>query len=121
MTAGSTDVEDAGTRRCRRLRDWQRAGVWDRLHRAVLDRLGWPGKIDWSRAAIDSAAAPAKRGGEGTGRNHVDRGRPGVRHHVVVDRKGTPLAAKATPAMRLAQRASAVVAPVALPSWTERG
>ena len=24
----------------RRLRDWQTAGVWDRLHRALLDRLG---------------------------------------------------------------------------------
>jgi transposase len=24
----------------RRLRDWQRAGVWRRLHRILLDRLG---------------------------------------------------------------------------------
>jgi transposase len=24
----------------RRLRDWQRAGVWDRLHHLLLDRLG---------------------------------------------------------------------------------
>src|ERR671930_297528 len=26
----------------RRLRDWQRAGVWQRLHQALLDRLGIP-------------------------------------------------------------------------------
>src|SRR5262249_31507957 len=26
----------------RRLRDWQRAGVWDRLHRLLLDRNGIP-------------------------------------------------------------------------------
>ena len=46
----------------RRLRDWQRAGVWDALHRTLLDRLGEAGQIDWSRASLDSAASPAKRG-----------------------------------------------------------
>jgi transposase len=46
----------------RRLRDWQEAGVWDRLHQTLLDRLGEAGHIDWSRAALDSASIPAKRG-----------------------------------------------------------
>src|SRR5215212_11615786 len=46
----------------RRLRDWQRVGVWERLRRRLLDRLGSRGRIDWSRAALDSAAIPAKRG-----------------------------------------------------------
>ena len=46
----------------RRLRDWQAAGVWDRLHQAVLDRLGAADRIDWSRASVDSASIPAKRG-----------------------------------------------------------
>jgi transposase len=46
----------------RRLRDWQAAGVWARLHRTLLDRLGAADRIDWSRAALDSAAVPAKRG-----------------------------------------------------------
>lgn len=46
----------------RRLRDWQAAGVWDALHRALLDRLGEAGQIDWSRASLDSASIPAKRG-----------------------------------------------------------
>ena len=46
----------------RRLRDWQAAGVWDRLHRALLDRLGEADQIDWSRACLDSASVPAKRG-----------------------------------------------------------
>jgi transposase len=46
----------------RRLRDWQHAGVWDALHRVLLDRLGEAGRIDWSRACLDSAAIPAKRG-----------------------------------------------------------
>ena len=46
----------------RRLRDWQEAGVWDRLHQTLLDRLGEEDRIDWSRASLDSASIPAKRG-----------------------------------------------------------
>jgi transposase len=46
----------------RRLRDWQRAGVWERLHRTLLDRLGRADRIDWSRANLDSRLVPAKRG-----------------------------------------------------------
>jgi transposase len=46
----------------RRLRDWQEAGVWQRLHRVLLDELGRADRIDWSRAALDSASVPAKRG-----------------------------------------------------------
>jgi transposase len=52
----------------RRLRDWQQAGVWARLHQAVLDRLGEADKIDWRRASVDSAFAPAKRGARKPGR-----------------------------------------------------
>src|SRR5688572_33028637 len=51
----------------RRLRDWQEAGVWDRLHHALLDRLGEAGQIDWSRASLDSASIPAKRGATWSG------------------------------------------------------
>ena len=46
----------------RRLRDWQRAGVWARLHRELLRRLHRADKIDWSRASLDSATVPAKGG-----------------------------------------------------------
>jgi transposase len=46
----------------RRLRDWQQAGVWGRLHRMLLDRLGRADRIDWSRASLDSRLVPAKRG-----------------------------------------------------------
>jgi transposase len=51
----------------RRLRDWQEAGVWDRLHRELLDRLGKADRIDWSRASLDSASIPAKRGASASG------------------------------------------------------
>jgi transposase len=46
----------------RRLRDWQQAGVWDDLHRVLLERLAAADGIDWSRAAIDSASYRAKGG-----------------------------------------------------------
>jgi transposase len=46
----------------RRLRDWQRAGVWQQLHHALLDQLGREGQLDWSRASLDSISVRAKRG-----------------------------------------------------------
>lgn len=52
----------------RRLRDWHAAGVWDRLHQTLLDRLGEADRIDWSRASLDSASVPAKRGANSPGR-----------------------------------------------------
>ena len=81
----------------RRLRDWQEAGVWQRLHRVFLDRLGETGKIDWSRASLDSASVPAKRGAR-VGKNPTDRSKPGSKRHIVADRKGIPLAVVLTAA-----------------------
>lgn len=46
----------------RRFTVWTRAGVWRRLHHAVLDELGSSGLIDWSRAVIDGASVRAKKG-----------------------------------------------------------
>ena len=46
----------------RRLRDWQEAGVWAGLHRVLLEQLADAGQLDWSRASLDSASVPAKRG-----------------------------------------------------------
>lgn len=46
----------------RRLRDWQRAGVWERMHHALLQRLADADKLDWSRASLDSASVAAKGG-----------------------------------------------------------
>ena len=52
----------------RRLRDWQAAGVWTRLHQVLLDRLGRAGRIDWSRASLDASSVPAQKGGARPGR-----------------------------------------------------
>jgi transposase len=47
----------------RRLAEWANAGVFERLHLQVLDRLGERGQLDWSRAAVDTMSVRAKRGG----------------------------------------------------------
>ena len=78
----------------RRLRDWQEAGVWERLHATLLNWLGDAGAIDWSRASIDSISVRAKRGGAETGPNPVDRGKRGSKYHLAVDRNGIPLAVR---------------------------
>src|SRR5215212_5856354 len=46
----------------RRLKEWNEAGVWERLHRRLLDRLGEADRIDWERASLDSASVPAPGG-----------------------------------------------------------
>lgn len=45
-----------------RLHEWQQAGVWSRMHRALLERLQEAGAIEWSRAAVDSASLRAVGG-----------------------------------------------------------
>ena len=52
----------AGVTCWRRRRDWQAAGVWDRLPQTGRDRLGAAGQIDWSRAWVDRARVPATGG-----------------------------------------------------------
>jgi len=47
----------------RRLRDWNAAGVWDKIHRVLLERLHNADKLDWSRAVIDSSSVRAVLGG----------------------------------------------------------
>jgi transposase len=80
----------------RRLQAWQHAGVWDQLHQLLLARLRGADQIDWSRAAVDASFARALGDVEESGPNPTDRGRPGVKHHVLVDAHGIPLAADVT-------------------------
>jgi transposase len=75
----------------RRLRDWQAAGVWDRLHELLLAELREADMIDWSRAAVDSGSVRAVGGGDKTGPNPTDRRKPGSKHHVMTDGNGVPL------------------------------
>jgi hypothetical protein len=47
----------------RRFDQWAAAGVFEQLHAEILDRLGVAGRLDWSRASIDTMSMRAKQGG----------------------------------------------------------
>jgi transposase len=46
----------------RRLRAWQRAGVWAKLHALLLAELHVRDQLEWERAVADSSHLQAKRG-----------------------------------------------------------
>ena len=52
----------------RRLRAWQAAGVWHRLHLALLAELRGAGQLDFSRACVDGASVASPRGASSRGR-----------------------------------------------------
>lgn len=83
-----------------RLRDWQAAGVWDRVHHRVLQELNRLGKLHHETAVIDSTLARAFGGGDESGPNPTDRGKPGVKYTLLVDRQGVPLAVRTAGANR---------------------
>ena len=64
----------------RRLRDWQKAGVWAELHALCLDHLAQAGVIDWERASLDSAPVSAPLAKKGA------RKRPGLIRRTVASR-----------------------------------
>ena len=47
----------------RRLQEWQRQGVWQRLHQELLRRLNQAGRIDWRSGVIDGSHIRALLGG----------------------------------------------------------
>jgi transposase len=84
----------------RRMRDWQKAGVWDLIHFALLDWLARNDQIDWSLAVVDSCSIRAVYGGDRTGPNPTDRAKRGSKRHLICDGRGVPLAVGLTGANR---------------------
>lgn len=77
----------------RRLRDWNQAGVWQRLHETLLAELHEADRIDWARALIDGSFVRARDGGGRTGPSPVDRRKRGSKHQIITDAGGIPLVA----------------------------
>jgi transposase len=48
----------------RRLRAWQQAGVWERLHELLLAELHAADQLEWERAIADGSHIQRKRGRE---------------------------------------------------------
>lgn len=59
----------------RRLRDWNNAGVWQRLHEVLLDELRAAGRLDLSRTVIDSYVRALKGGPKPDGARSTATGR----------------------------------------------
>jgi transposase len=76
----------------RRLRDWNEAGVWQRLHEVLLAELNAAARLDWSRAVVDSSHVRALKGGCTRAPRRSTGARPGSKHHLITDGHGTPLA-----------------------------
>jgi len=74
-----------------RLRTWEAAGVWDRLHADLLAALKRAGKLDLNTVIIDGVTVRAFGGGAATGPSPVDRRRPGTKPTVMVNKAGIPL------------------------------
>ncbi|MFO0843038.1 MAG: transposase [Gemmataceae bacterium] len=72
----------------RRLRSWEEAGIWDRLHADLLRLLRHEGKLDTDLVVIDSVFVRAFGGGELAGPSPVDRRKPGTKHTLKVSRLG---------------------------------
>ena len=51
----------------RRLHAWQKRGVWQKIHEALLAHLQESDQIDWSRAIVDSSSVRAVHGGKKLG------------------------------------------------------
>jgi transposase len=60
----------------RRLRAWQQAGVWERLHELLLAELHAADQLEWERAVADSSYLQAKKGARENG-SKPRRSRPG--------------------------------------------
>ena len=50
-----------------RLHDWQKAGVWQKLHELLLAKLRGADRIDFSRVIVDSSSIRAVHGGKKRG------------------------------------------------------
>lgn len=46
----------------RRLAEWQREGVWQKVHEVLLAKLNAAEQLDWSRAVVDSSSVRAVGG-----------------------------------------------------------
>ena len=47
----------------RRLQEWERAGVFNKLHAELLRRLNGAGQIDWATSVVDGSHIRALQGG----------------------------------------------------------
>lgn len=73
-------------------------GHFSRLFEKIVEFYDDVCGVQWEWASLDSAIVKAPKGGDSTGPNPTDRGKSGVKRHIVTDGRGVPLAAEITAA-----------------------
>ena len=76
----------------RRFQEWQALDVFEQVWAHQLRAYDRKRGIAWDWQILDSAIIPAPLGGTKTGKNPTDRAKLGTKRHVLVDRRGVPLA-----------------------------
>ena len=77
------------------LEEWERAGIWSKLHMLLLTMLRKEHALHLETAVIDSTQVRAFGGGDATGPSPVDRRKKGTKYTLLVDRDGVPLVLQA--------------------------
>lgn len=83
-----------------RFQSWCESGIFEAIMAEMVHFYDKKRKVRWKWQAADGKNCPAPLGGEATGRNPTDRGKCGSKIHLLVDRRGAPLAVYVSAANR---------------------
>jgi putative transposase len=75
-----------------RFQSWERAGIFAAIMAEMVKFYDKRRQVRWKWQAADGKICPAPLGGDETGPNPTDRGKSGSKFHLLVDRRGAPLA-----------------------------
>jgi putative transposase len=70
---------------------WKQAGVFRLLWESGILQLHVEGRLDWAFQSADGCQTKAPLGGEATGANPTDRGKEGVKRHLLTEANGLPI------------------------------
>jgi len=104
----------------RRLRDWNEAGVWQKLHERLLAELHEADRIDWDRALIDTASCGLAAVADGPPPARSTAARKGASTRSSPMRAGIPLVAETT-AANVPRRQSMIPLVDAIPTGCAAG
>jgi putative transposase len=75
----------------RRFQQWVKLGIFNDIFEICLRFYDELRGIDWTWMSLDASAVKAPKGGSFTGRNPTDRGKIGVKRHILTDGHGVPI------------------------------
>ena len=81
-----------------RFQKWVKAGVFSRFWKSGIMELHVENVLDWYFQCIDGALTKAPLGREDTGPNPTDRGKKGVKRHILTEKNGLPVGLTVTAA-----------------------